>query len=311
MNKELVGLLEKYYKNNETADEQFLYEVKDIINNSDKTKNIIDNISLINTKEIAFYKSEENSICFNKDLNKLLSFYSDEYLKQKSEDRYLFNNLTVINVFLHELDHAILFNDINKGNNDLMVKLSLVCDILGDIDSYDSATSFSEIINNLKEFFKKYKYYNKYHDYVPFETRAIINSLYQIIGLIKELNNSDIDSKHIKYNDNKFNDLINFEILDRYSNFNNGISNSLSYDYCNLFNFREAYFPDELILYNTSHEKSYIADSKKYSFKERVALGLQVSAYEINDNIDLEKYKTITSHEKKKIISFGSLKKKQ
>lgn len=311
MNKELVGLLEKYYKNNKIADEQFLYEVKDIINNSDKTKNIIENINLINTKEIAFYRSEEHSIYFNKNLNKLLSFYSDDYLKQKSEDRYLFNNLTVLNVFLHELDHAILFNDINKGNNDLMVKLSLVCDILGDIDSYDSATSFSEIINNLKEFFKKNKYYNKYHDYVPFETRAIINSLYQIIGLIKELNNSDIDSKHIKYNEKIFKDLINFEILDRYSNFNNEISNSPSYDYCNLFDFREAYFPDELILYNTSQEKSYIVDSKKYSFKERVALGLQVSAYEINDNIDLEKYKTITSHEKKKIISFGSLMKKQ
>ena len=76
----------------------------------------------------------------------------------------------------------------------------------------------------------------------------------------------------------------------RYDHFENGISNSRSYDYCNLFSFRKEYFPEELILYNESREKSYIEDSKNYSLRERLSLGLQASEKEINENFDLSKY---------------------
>ena len=286
MNDELVELLVKYYKENKLVDERFISEVEGIINNNEKIKDAISGIDCSAKEDIAYYAYEDKGIHLNKNLDILRKTKPNPGFN----DRGLFENLNIIMIILHELDHAILFNDMYKGKYDLMAKLALVCDIYGDTNNWDTQTTFRELFEYIKETILIPKYYEKYHDYAPYETRAIINSNFETLDLIKELYKTDIDLKDINSLEDYYKSHINSMIGRRYDHFENGISNSRSYDYCNLFSFRKEYFPEELILYNESREKSYIEDSKNYSLRERLSLGLQASEKEINENFDLSKY---------------------
>ena len=295
MHEELKRLLEKYYKENKLADERFISEVEGIIKNNEKTKDVISGIDYSTEKDIAYYANEDRGIHLNKNLDILRKMYPNPGF----DDRGIFENINILTILFHELDHALLFDDMKKGNFDLMPKLSLVCDVYQDTFSWniEESTTIKEIFDNIKERYLIAKYYKNYHDYAPYETRAIINSNFQTFELIKDLYKTDIDVKDINSLEEYYKSHINSIIGHRYDHFENGISNSRSYDYCNLFSFRKEYFPEELILYNESREKSYIEDSKNYSLRERLSLGLQASEEEINENFDLSKYKKAKSKE--------------
>ncbi len=295
MYEELARLLTRYYKDNKEADESFVTEVQDIIKNTKGYEDVINKIIYKRMLGLGCYTRLENNIYLS---NKIKKHKRICYVNNEYDSKPLNNNIWLLNSVFHELDHALLFRELRNGEMNIMTKLATLCDLQHTELEYEDK-SYKELFHGYNNTFKYMQLYNKYHDYAPYETRAILKAYDEILKLIHELLNSDIDSKELKFIEKAIKYQKEYDLVERYKleYFENGISDSLSYNYCENIDFRKEYFPDELNLYLESHEKSFIEDSKNYSLNERILYGLQISEDELNSIVDLEKIKKEKSHE--------------
>ncbi len=285
MFKELTELLSNY--ENKLVDEKFIREASDVIISGVGLKGYIEGVSLDANNipfGIACYNPTEKQFYLNagnrKDLDKFLDLlFKDSY---SESSRRLFQNLMFLNTIFHELDHAILYKDLEEGSDKLLCQLYKVIDIrqiIDDVDSKDEIKGFKNLALVIKYLIK----YSLHHDYVSYETRAILNSNDLSNLLIEELYNSNMNVDDITFNDKVMTILSDYEIIRRYNKIHNGVYNSPSYDFCCLFPSRKEYFTNAMKLYSTDKVKSFELDSSKYSFYVRTHLGLQISEKEYND----------------------------
>ena len=286
MYKNLKELLVKYEDMGLLADEYFAREAIDIISNEFHVDDVVDDVvfelpehALSNA--LASYipgdKKVALKMCYRKDIDKFFDLLYKKEFEDKS--KILGQNIFFLNVLFHELDHAAFHKEVDEGREEIIHKL------WGVIDPQtleDKLKSEKDILPTLGYLFKLIFSYGRYHDYAPYETRAIVSSAANTNALIQELYDSYLPEKDIAFYDKATEIMYDYELIRRYNKKRNHIYNSPSYDFCNRLKYNKKLFPEELILYNEDRTASFLGDSLKYNLTDRILQGLQISEEEYN-----------------------------
>lgn len=286
MYKDLKKLLVKYEDMGLLADEYFAREAIDIISNEFHVDDVVDDVVFELPKPalsnaLAGYipsnKTLALKMCYRKDIDK----YFDSLYKKEYEDKskILGQNIFFLNVLFHELDHAAFFKEVDEGREEIIHKLWGVVDPQ---TLEDRIKSDKDLLPTFGLLFKLIFSYLKYHDYAPYETRAMVSSAVNTNALIQELYDSYLPEKDIAFYDEAIEIMYDYELIRRYNKKRNHIYNSPSYDFCNRLKYNKELFPDELNLYNEDRTASFLEDSSKYKLADRILQGLQISEEEYN-----------------------------
>ena len=286
MYKDLKELLVKYEDMGLLADEYFAREAIDIISNEFHVDDVVDDVvfelpKLSLSTALAGYIPSNKTLALKMSYRKDIDKYFDSLYKKEYEDKskILGQNIFFLNVLFHELDHAAFFKEVEKGKEEIIHKLWGVVDPQ---TLEDKITTEKDLLPTLCLLYKLIFSYIKYHDYVPYETRAIVSSAANTSALIQELYDSYLPEKDIAFYDKAIEIMYDYELIRRYNKKRNHIYNSPSYDFCNRLKYNKELFPEELILYNKDRTASFLEDSSKYKLADRILQGLQISEEEYN-----------------------------
>ena len=286
MYKDLKELLVKYEDMGLLADEYFAREAIDIISNEFHVADVVDDVifelpEVVISNALASYISTDKVVALKMSYRKDLDKYFDLLYKKEYEDKskILGQNIFFLNTLFHELDHAAFHKEVDNGRDEIIHKL------WGAVDPQtfeDKIKSTKDILPTLCYIIKLLFSYARYHDYAPYETRAIVSSTANTSALIQELYDSYLPEKDIAFYDKATEIMYDYELVRRYKNKKNHIYNSPSYDFCNRLKYNKELFPEELNLYNEDRTASFLEDSSKYKLADRILQGLQISEEEYN-----------------------------
>lgn len=196
---ELLKLIFDYANDNKILDSSGIEKIIEIVVNNEELDNYVRNLIIMNNLSViqgcttyAAYDPLDMNILvdFNaiKDLIKVNYRYKELF---NGVERRFFYNLVILQVILHELEHAFQYKVIEDKQNDstesLLLKASLFL-------SYALKKNYQEFLfdNGITtqelDYFIQFqrKLYKKYYDFVPSERLAQINS-YKMIKRLTEL----------------------------------------------------------------------------------------------------------------------------
>ncbi|MBP5683683.1 MAG: hypothetical protein J6X02_00315 [Bacilli bacterium] len=279
MQKQLAYLLYNAYLDNKMNAKDFVLKVLDIYL---AKYDVVDYISDIKFPKRrctlgSHYDTDSHILVFDIKAEEDFIFNQCEVLNQIDDSNYkeFYRYVLLSELVLHELDHVLLEKEIKEGRNDKFISLS-------NASEYDLGFRIN-VISYIKELFKKVSIdmaYQEYHDMVPYERRANIQSLRSINASLAELSNSDLNGNLIT----SINRIVSNRLLGKEKEFytlNGSVTNGPSYDFINhIFGVSEEV--NELVdVYNLDLVESFNNDSKIYNYDERLLYGLQLSEDEL------------------------------
>ena len=288
MYEEIARIIYKCYYDKDNK--KYIYDIYEIVRNYMGLDEYVKDLVLKEKDNgVAEYFQRTRIIEIDPDIEKVnYGLLSDEYNKE------LYFYINLVDTIFHELDHAKYYKERDEGSDDIIHKLSEYGDPRYIAEKYPEIST----IDLLKLIYRTKKIYNKHHDMVPIEHRAIYNALLETRKVIDELLKYDFDNSTINfylgvmYQD----ELLNYK--EHYKKKKCGVTNSPSYDYCNYVAFRNKFKPEELLKYKKNYLESFNYDSSLYSLEERIKYGLQLNNYELDEIIE-SKQNEINSFVKK------------
>jgi len=187
----LTKLVRSYIKNNRNVDENFIYDLAEIVIKQRKLGDYVKNIIISNeqlpTGAIAYYDSFDNDIKISNDFG---------------DDNIIDNITKYLHIILHEIEHASQYKTVDSGKNTLETLLLKQC-FLGNI--------FKRKYQNIDvkkldkdELLKLYAYLDFYtkaeielskiYECLPSERQAEIKSFIELINVCNNIKDERLSS---------------------------------------------------------------------------------------------------------------------
>ncbi len=187
-------ILENYFKYDKYIDEQFIYEMIEIIVKSRKFNSMINNVNIFNRCQ------EEGISGFYSPIDKEINIV----LPDKNIELFDYNT-TILHILLHELEHVGQHKKCIESKNDtLETSLLSTCFkpnnynemIKKRLQNNDiNKDEYFSVIEKLK-FYEMYsKIINECYELLPSERQAEINSFSYMIELLKNIKNVQYEDK--------------------------------------------------------------------------------------------------------------------
>jgi hypothetical protein len=282
MYEEIVRIIGSYILNNKKIDKAYYYNIYDILADYLKLDDFVNGLAVndvkIDPKESSVYSPKDKIITVNyypSEAHKMLL----DSVKDFNEMSYDYlNALLIVDLLIHEVNHAIRFNEIDNGGHELIDEL---------IRKSTHVVSRKDF-NNIMDYFKNDKLseriYNNNHDLSPAESDADYLTLKAIKKLVPYLEDVDYSKVTLEY-------FLAFKYTHTFNSlrkkyklkYNDEYTNSPSYDFCNMVRSKDIYKPEIVLDYNRDNKETFIKDKNKYSLEERLQYGLQLSDIELLD----------------------------
>lgn len=187
--------IEKYFKNEQYFDEQFIYDITELIIKSRKYNFLIDNTNILSESKVKGTSGSYSPI--ERTLNIVLP---------KDENDFFEYNSTVLHILLHELEHVGQHKKcLESKNNNLEIDLLTLCfraNIF--LDTVQKRFHNNEIKpEEYKSIIEQMKFYELYsiivnekcYELLPSERQAEINSFKYLMDLLKDICNEKNNEK--------------------------------------------------------------------------------------------------------------------
>lgn len=291
MYEKIARLLFDYSINKKLADEKFVTKLIQIISSERKIEEFIKSVDIKTkkdktTEKTHYYDLEEEELFINlydtkKEIRSSFIYIKDHIL--------LYNILTTIAI-MHELDHALLKKEIKENKRTLDVQFYKI--IYSNEEEIQLDSDLISIFNSINQAIEREKYmgkyifiYTRYHDQIPHEKRANINSNIDLSIIINILFNTPLEAEKLE----KIRLLLLKEFIREckygYKIRKDKITNSPSIDIIKKIKPEDISTID---IYNSNHQVLHHNAVNKYSLKERIMYGLPLS---------IEEYKALTKEE--------------
>ena len=291
MYEKIVKIISDYVYNNKEIDSDYYYEVYSILEEYYRLDKFmkglfVDDYKMDVDSDAVYLPNKKKIIAFaypSRSIKKLLDLSDDKVI---GYSKNYMRALITVDTLIHEINHAILFHEIETGRRELIHELVLKSTHV--VKYKDFNNIFDYFINQKLS----QKVYDNYHDLSPTEINGQFITDYELEDFIKALDTLDYSRVTLEQF-KAFKDISTFTALKKkyHLNLRGNITNSPSYDYCNMVRNKDKYKPEVVLEYNEDNFSTFKKDKEKYNLKERLAYGLQLTNNELLTYVDTIKEK--------------------